>query len=164
MYLSIIGPKDEAEDLIKRILSVAPDVIRVETEHHAEGVHIRCNVAEANQAIVGGAIQDHQIVEYCRTWRSKAMVARYFGVGFEAAEEILNRLTESGTLARTLDDSGRKREYRYMFIDSKKVEKCATCAYCFGTVDFCGAEDDWGTSPHSDVCTSWKEKPRRDKE
>lgn len=121
-------------ELVQQILAAIKDNIpgvyseRKFPSDRVEGeILIYLKVQEPNQ-IIRGNLQDHQVIELCKAWRSKSEVATYFGITFGAAEEILERLHESGDLVRNLDDSGAKRHHHYEYLDAKLATYCKDCA------------------------------------
>lgn len=87
-------------------------------------------VQEPNQIIFGN-LQDHQVISFCRTWRSKNEVSKYFAVTFEQAEEILERLYSSGDLARQLNDEGARKHHHYEYMDASLCHYCRDCKYSY---------------------------------
>ena len=121
-------------ELVQQILAAIRDNIpgvyseRKFPSDRVEGeILIYLKVQEPNQ-IIRGNLQDFQVIEFCKAWRSKSQVATYFGLTFGAAEEILERLHESGDLVRNLDDSGAKRHHHYEYLDAKLATYCKDCA------------------------------------
>lgn len=121
-------------ELVQQILAAIKDNIpgvyseRKFPSDRVEGeILIYLKVQEPNQ-IIRGNLQDFQVIEFCKAWRSKSQVATYFGLSFGAAEEILERLHESGDLVRNLDDSGAKRHHHYEYLDAKLATYCKDCA------------------------------------
>lgn len=121
-------------ELVQQILAAIKDNIpgvyseKKFPSHRVEGeILIYLKVQEPNQ-IIRGNLQDFQVIELCKAWRSKSEVATYFGITFGAAEEILERLHNSGDLVRNLDDSGAKRTHHYEYLDARLATYCKDCA------------------------------------
>ena len=128
--IRVSGQPDLVKGLVDLIKKYVPDIIS-EKEYNSNTpgeILVYLSVQEPNQVIRGG-LQDHQIIEYCYSWRTKAQVAKYFSIEFEAASEILERLTDSGDLLRYLDDSGAKLHHHYEYINSNLVHYCKDCKH-----------------------------------
>ena len=161
MNIRVVGPLNEAKGLMDKIVSAVPGCGVIKTYDHEEGIALYCTVREDNQIVVGGVPSDAQVIEFCRTWRSKYDVSKYFEMDFDAANEILDRLMAQHDLTRILDNSGRKREYRYMFIDSVKCNPCLNCKHSWGAVPWCGHEDE-PKNLHGDCCDKYEARRRCD--
>lgn len=74
---------------------------------------------------VASTLQDYQVIEFCSKWRTKADVMHQFRIPFEAAEEILERLINSGALVKYVEDK------HYAYTDSRWLQfvekRCGTC-------------------------------------
>ena len=130
--IRVAGPPDFVNQIVGMIKKTVPDIVD-EKQYNSDYVRGDIigymSVLEPNQVIAGN-LKDYQVIEFCRDWRSKSQVAKYFNLKFEAAEEILERLTDSGDLVRTLNDSGAKRHHHYEYIDAQQTVLCKDCAYC----------------------------------
>lgn len=73
------------------------------------------------------SLQEYQIIDYCNKWRSKNDVKHEFGVSFEAAAEILDRLAESGALYKLVTNK------KYEYVDARYlqfvVRECGNCEH-----------------------------------
>lgn len=92
-----------------------------------------------------GPLEDWRIIEYCNGMRSKADIMRFFNISFESAEEILNRLTDSGALLRWVYDK------KYIYLDARWAKfvkpKCKDCEHrnlwgeCYITNEYAKVDD-----------------------
>lgn len=118
------GPPELVAAAFEAIKTVIPGIY---DERHYEARDgsgddfLYAKIPEPNQTIIIN-LQEQQVIEYCRTWRSKSEVARYFTISFEAASEILDRMFEAGTLVRDLDESGARRHHHYIYLDATKKD------------------------------------------
>ena len=78
-------------------------------------ISIYCEILDNDQTC---PLQECHVIEYCSDWRSKADVMRHFGITFDQAAEILERLTVRGDLECLLMD----RKYIYRDTDRVKNE------------------------------------------
>ena len=181
--IRIRGPPEHVNLILETIKSAIPDIYYQSKPYDGDDksgdIAIYVKVREQNQTFITRP-GDDQVIEYCRTWRSKADVMHYFNIDFEAAEELLDRLNNGKMLVRIVDGK------RYLFTDIRKIADCATCRYCGldadndphcwygrgqGKIDeprICDKPDEGGVnvSAHiyklsgmrcSDVCRQWKE-------
>lgn len=117
MYVRITGDEKEREEILnilrekKEIYSVSHPY-KYESNDKWKSIYIE--ILSPEQIIVSN-IRDHQILEYCRQWRSKNDVCKFFKMKFEEAEEILERLYRHGDLDRELNDSGSRRHHHYEY-------------------------------------------------
>lgn len=124
--IRVQGPPDHVMQIVQLIETVVSTYDRSNPYNRDDGsgdIAIYLKVREANQAYVTRP-GDDQIIEYCRTWRTKAAVMHYFGVEYDAVNEMLDRLHNGDMLARRL------RDRRYEYVDAAKISDCATCEYC----------------------------------
>lgn len=128
--IRVSGEPDLVDELCEIITEAVPNIIaRRQFESRTPGeIVVYLRVQEPNQVIVNN-LQDHQVIRYCRTWRSKSEVSNYFSIKWDAAEEILERLYVSGDLVRELNEEGRKDHHHYEYIDASKVHDCKSCAH-----------------------------------
>ena len=130
--IRISGEPEEVNKIAAQIRELELTIIS-EKEYPArtEGeVLLYLRVQEPNQIIFGN-LQDHQVIRYCRTWRSKTDVSNYFGVKWDAAGEILERLYESGDLARYLNDEGARKHHHYEYMDASLCHRCRDCSHSY---------------------------------
>ena len=129
--IRIDGPPEvvnQVAGIIKDVVPGITDEKQYNSSYTRGDIIVYIYVQEPNQVIAGN-LKDYQVIEYCRDWRSKSQVANYFSIKFEAAEEILERLTNSGDLVRELNDSGAKRHHKYEYVDATKVHLCKCCKH-----------------------------------
>lgn len=152
-------------ELVQQILAAIKDNIsgiydeRKFPSDRMEGeILVYLKVLEPNQSIMGN-LQDHQVITYCKNWRSKSEVAKYFRITFGAAEEILERLHGSGDLVRNLDDSGAKRHHHYEYLDAKLATYCKDCRhlkYAEEGIPHCEKHDLWVEPNDPAHCPNFK--------
>lgn len=141
MKIRIIGDDQERGEVIEllrskyKLNSVSQEYDSRDDERYKM---VYVEILHKSQEIIG-CLQDYQVIEYCNRPRSKIEVSRNFKMSFEAAEEILNRLSESGALIKFLNDK------KYVFIDEKLVKevssKCGNCEH-LGPLDRCIIKND----------------------
>lgn len=122
--LRISGPPElvkEALDKIKGAIDGIYDERSYESRDGSGDILIYAKIPEPNQTIIIN-LQEEQIIKYCRAWRSKADVARYFSIEWGAAEEILERMAAAGSLVKDLDESGGRRHSHYVYLDASKKD------------------------------------------
>lgn len=130
--IRISGEPDEVNKIAAQVRELELTILS-EKEYPARTkgeVLLYLRVQEPNQIIFGN-LQDHQVISFCRTWRSKTDVSNYFGVKWDAAGEILERLYESGDLARYLNEEGARKHHHYEYMDAKLCHRCRDCRFSY---------------------------------
>ena len=130
--IRISGEPDEVNKIAAKIRELGLAVLS-EKEYPARTkgeILLYFRVQEPNQIICGN-LQDHQVISFCKTWRSKNEVSKYFAVTFEQAEEILERLYNSGDLARYLNEEGARKHHHYEYMDASLCHRCRDCKFSY---------------------------------
>lgn len=130
--IRISGEPEEVNKIAAKVRELGLTILS-EKEYPARTkgeILIYIRVQEPNQIIFGN-LQDHQVIRFCRTWRSKSQVADYFGVTFAQSDEILERLRNSGDLARILNDDGPRKTHHYEYMDASLCHRCRDCKFSY---------------------------------
>lgn len=122
--IRISGPPELVSDAMAKIKEAIAGIYDERSYESRDGsgdILLYAKIPEPNQTIIIN-LQEGQVIQYCRTWRSKADVARYFSIEWDVAEEILDRMAAAGSLVRDLDSSGSNRHHKYVYLDATKKD------------------------------------------
>lgn len=124
--IRLSAPENEIGPLIERIKAAFPEIVseKIYDSDREEGVKLAYfNIEEDLQKRAKSNLEDWAIIEYCHELRGTSSIMRYFDLDYDRAKEILDRLVNSGALARELNRKS------YSYIDAKKVNWCRNCIY-----------------------------------
>lgn len=135
MKVRITGTLEDREGIIMALKAAGYDFVVPSRLYDSEDMRYKTcylDIPSKDQQI-GSNLQDWQVIEYCNNFRSKNDVARNFNIQFEAAEEILDRLAETGALLKWVDDK------KYVYLDARWAQFvkpiCGNCDHRTGWGD-----------------------------
>lgn len=155
MKLRITGTAEDRAQLIQALRNEGYQFQDPEKEYTAGDLRERTvyiDIQSEHQKVCSN-LQDWQVLEYCNNFATKAGVARNFGVTFEEAEEILDRLAASGALLKWVVDK------RYEYLDARYSRfvqrKCGNCDHRTGWGD-CALNEHEGYCKVGDTCSKFE--------
>lgn len=121
--LRLTGQESEIKRIYELIRPMLPEILEVQEYDQRNGSDksIYVTLMEPLQRDALNNLQDWQIIEYCKVWRSTPDIKKYFDMEYEAVREICDRLYCSGALSRRLMDK------RYEYLDRGLLHKCSEC-------------------------------------
>ena len=122
--LRITGQEAEINRIYELIRPALPEILeRQDYDQRGGDKAIYLTLVEPLQADSFGKLQDWQIIEYCRDWRSTPEIKKYFKLEYEQVREICDRLYCCGALSRRLGDKS------YEYLDRGLLHKCSECSH-----------------------------------